>query len=163
MELFIISLHWLNCWMTQSLVLQEVWKKQYNIFQKLCMKSWTQFRSVVCSGVYVAPDIILRNLWLLTLLLQIFSLHGRLFSMLSFVTGSSLQLVGRVNRETGTTFSESSIYPWKVLVHLSSHGSIHLGKSFALPILLAEKVAKPSSLNIFQLIPWWNGTYCMSA
>lgn len=59
----------------------------------------------------------------------------------------------RVNREMGTTFSKSFLPSVHAFIHLSSHVSIHLGKSFALPIILADKVAKPSSLNIFQLIP----------
>lgn len=91
--LFIISLHWANCWIAQSLVLQEMWMRQYSVFQNLCMKNWTNFTFVVCSGVYVTPDIIQRNLWLLTFLLQTFFLHGRLFSMYSFVRDPSLQLV----------------------------------------------------------------------
>lgn len=69
-ELFIISLHWVNCWTIQSLVLQEVWKRQYGVFQKLHMKNWTKLRSVAYSGAYVAPDIgFLRSLWLPTCLL----------------------------------------------------------------------------------------------
>lgn len=70
--------------------------------------------------------------------------------MHSFVRHPSLQLV---ESTVDTTCRKSFLPSIHVFIHFSTHVSIHLGQGFALPILLADKVAKPSNINIFQLIP----------
>lgn len=137
--------------MIQSFILQEVWKRQYSISQKLCMKSWSKLRFVAC----VAPDVVFLRSGLLTHLLQILSLCAGVHS---FVRDTPQQRVGSTEKYASLLAS--------LFIHLSTclftRVSIHLGNGFVLPILMVDKVTKPSILNTFQLIPWWNGTYCFT-